>query len=86
MPVGHTVCYTGYIRANWSPRAPRSIIRRGRKDGQCDMLIKLLSRRFGTLPEHILAQVRSASEAQLERWAERILTAPTLDAVLDDAM
>lgn len=54
----------------------------GRKDGQGDLLIKLLSRRFGRLPEHVLARIRIASEPQLERWAERILTAPTLDAVL----
>lgn len=69
--------------------AAEKLIRRGREEGhrngQCDMLIKLLSRRFGTLPEHVQAQIRSANEAQLERWAERILTAPTLDAVLDDA-
>lgn len=56
----------------------------GRQEGQCDLLTKLLRRRFGALPEHVLARIRSADQAQLERWAERVLTAPTLDAVLDD--
>jgi flagellar biosynthesis/type III secretory pathway protein FliH len=58
----------------------------GRQEGQCDLLLKQMRLRFGTLPVRILARIRNADPAQLERWAERILTAPTLDAVLDDAV
>lgn len=60
--------------------------REGRQEGQCDLLIKLMRFRFGTLPERVMARLRAADQAQLERWAERVLTAPTLDAVLDDVV
>lgn len=56
----------------------------GREEGQRDVLIKQLSLRFGVLPEHVLARIRNASEAQRDRWTERVLTAPTLDTVLDE--
>ena len=45
------------------------------------MLLKLLAARFGALPEAVEACVRAADAAQLDRWAERVLTAPKLDAV-----
>jgi hypothetical protein len=53
----------------------------GRK-GQRKILLKLLGARFGRLPEAAVAQVNAAPLAQLELWAERVLTAPTLADVL----
>ena len=58
---------------------------RGRVEGRVELLIKQLTLRFGKLPEAAVARVRGADAAQLDRWAERVLTAPTLGHVLDAA-
>jgi hypothetical protein len=54
----------------------------GRLEGERTLLLKQLTRRFGPLPDHVLARVQQAGTAALERWAERILSAPSLEDVL----
>jgi hypothetical protein len=53
----------------------------GRKDGQQAMLIKLLGLKFGELPDWAVQRLQAADDSDLERWAERVLSAPTLDDV-----
>jgi hypothetical protein len=63
-------------------------LRDGRQEGlqrQRRILLKQLGARFGTLPEAAVCQVNAAEPAELETWAERVLTAPTLADVLGDA-
>jgi hypothetical protein len=55
--------------------------REGVVEGQRTMLLKQLVARFGALPDAVEARVRAADATQLDRWAERVLTAPKLDAV-----
>jgi flagellar biosynthesis/type III secretory pathway protein FliH len=57
-------------------------LKQGVQKGQQTMLLKQLQTRFGTLSEATVARVNAAGTAELELWAERILTAPTLDDVL----
>jgi hypothetical protein len=45
------------------------------------LLIRLLTHRFGALPDDVLARIRHADTATLGRWAERQLTAQSLDDV-----
>jgi hypothetical protein len=45
------------------------------------MLLRLLTLRFGVLPQSARAQVESADADTLLRWSERVLTASTLDEV-----
>jgi hypothetical protein len=54
----------------------------GVAEGQANLLIKQLELRFGPLAEAMCTRVRSASAELLDTWAERVLTAPTLDDVL----
>ncbi|WP_313053315.1 DUF4351 domain-containing protein [Pseudomonas lopnurensis] len=56
-------------------------IEEGRQEGERAMLIRLLSRRFGTLDEETLQRLADASSAELESWAERILNATSLEDV-----
>ena len=58
--------------------------KRGREQNQRENLLMLLSRRFGPLPAAVDARVHSAELAQLQRWFERGITAPSLDAVFAD--
>jgi Putative transposase, YhgA-like/Domain of unknown function (DUF4351) len=57
---------------------------KGRKeglDGQRAMLLRLLGRRFGALPELIATRVAAATPPELERWSDRVLDAASLDDV-----
>ena len=59
---------------------------RGRSEGEARgraaVLLKQLTLKFGTLPSATLERVQSASTAELDLWAERILSAKTLQEVL----
>ncbi|MDR0634970.1 MAG: DUF4351 domain-containing protein [Azoarcus sp.] len=46
------------------------------------MLVRLLSRRFGPLPEWARERLRRADVAQLETWADAVLDAATLAEVV----
>jgi predicted transposase/invertase (TIGR01784 family) len=54
----------------------------GQLEGKAELLLKLLTLRFGPLCAADRTRVESAGEAALDTWAERVLTAPTLDEVL----
>ena len=58
--------------------------RKGLVEGQRSTLLRQLRARFGALPADVTACVRAADAAQLDLWTERILTAPTLSAVLGE--
>jgi hypothetical protein len=51
--------------------------------GQRKILLKLFRTRFGELPEAAMARVNAADVVQLDLWAERVLSAPTLADVLE---
>lgn len=53
----------------------------GRKEGQAELLVRQLELRFVNLPEGISEHVQQASDTDLTRWAERVITAASLDEV-----
>ena len=53
-------------------------------EGEATVLERQLTKRFGPLSDETRGRLKSASAAQLELWAERILDAPTLAAVFED--
>ena len=55
--------------------------RQGRREGEAEVLLRLLRVRFGPLPEDVTARLNVADAETLLRWSERILSASTLDAV-----
>jgi hypothetical protein len=57
----------------------------GLLQGRRQMLLRQLRTRFGTLPREVTERVEAADLARLDIWADRVLTAPTLDEVLRDA-
>jgi Putative transposase, YhgA-like len=54
----------------------------GLSKGQRAMLLKLLSKRFGALPEDAVARVNAAGSVELEAWFDRGLSATSLADVL----
>ncbi len=56
-------------------------LEQGVVQGSLSILLKQLSHRFGELDPTVLQKLHEASPEQLERWAENILDAQTLDEV-----
>ena len=54
----------------------------GRRAGEAALLLRLLERRFGPLPDWAKDRIASADTVALEEWGFRVLDAGSLDAVL----
>jgi hypothetical protein len=53
----------------------------GHAEGAARTLVRLLTRRFGTIPDRARERIDTASLEQLGLWSERVLDASTLDEV-----
>ena len=51
------------------------------KEGESKIFVKLLARKFGTIDAETQRRIGQADSEQLVAWAERILTADTIDEV-----
>jgi len=56
-------------------------MQRGRREGEGVVVERLLRHRFGPLPTWAAERLTEAEPDVLEQWAERLLDAPTLEAV-----
>lgn len=56
---------------------------KGLAQGKAELLLRLLRRRFGSTSEALEARVRTADSATLDRWAERVLFADSMEAVFE---
>ncbi|MBF0310416.1 MAG: Rpn family recombination-promoting nuclease/putative transposase [Magnetococcales bacterium] len=57
---------------------------RGELRGERSLLLRLLNRRFGSLPESVRQRLDEADGASLETWGERLLEARSLDEVFGE--
>jgi hypothetical protein len=56
-------------------------MQQGEAKGEAKVLTRQLTKRFGPLSPDTTQRLNAATADQLELWADRILDAPTLDAV-----
>jgi hypothetical protein len=56
----------------------------GRIQGESTILHRQLVRRFGDLPEWVIARLAAPAEDELLRWAERVLDAESLEALFGE--
>jgi Domain of unknown function (DUF4351) len=56
---------------------------RGKAEGRAELVLRLLARRFGDLPDDIRARIQGASIDELDQIGERLLTAGSLSEALD---
>lgn len=69
---------------------PRSLADRieeamlGRVEGRAEMLLRILGRRVGPLSPEAEGRVRSATAHELDRWADALFEAVSLDDVFGD--
>ena len=59
-------------------------IEQGHQQGRCDMVQRLLSAKFGHLPVSAVERIKAARAAELDVWADRLLTATALKDVFGD--
>jgi hypothetical protein len=57
---------------------------RGVRQGKSAVVIRLLERRFGALPDWVGQKLGNATEAEIMAWAERVLSAQSLNDVFKD--
>jgi hypothetical protein len=57
----------------------------GLTEGRADLLARMLTRRFGTLPDDTRARLAASSIDELDAIGERLLSAQTLQEVLAQA-
>ena len=55
----------------------------GKVEGAANVLIRLLTLRFGELPAGTAERVHAGTEADHVRWTERVLFAPSLEAIFE---
>ena len=53
----------------------------GMAQGERELLLRLLGRRFGELPMAVRERVTAVQTPELDRWAEQLLAAASLDEV-----
>jgi flagellar biosynthesis/type III secretory pathway protein FliH len=58
-------------------------LEQGRVQGQAELLQRLLTLKFGAVPAEVAARVASATDEEVARWAERVLSAKTLESVFE---
>ncbi len=56
---------------------------KGEAKGKARVLLELLERRFGPLSASVRARIEAAAPPQLDRWIGRILSAQTIEGVLE---
>jgi flagellar biosynthesis/type III secretory pathway protein FliH len=59
-------------------------LKKGVQKGEANVVIRLLTKRFGPLSLIMLDRLNQATIEQLELWADRVLEAKTLESVLGD--
>ena len=68
----------------WDVRARQEGLMEGRSELARSTLERLLVRRFGPLPPEALGRIHHAALPQLETWLDRIIDAPTWQAVFEE--
>ncbi|PXX97652.1 DUF4351 domain-containing protein [Halomonas sp. LBP4] len=64
--------------------AERFGIEKGRQEGELLLLTRQITLKFGELPDWARERLEGATTDQLEAWAERILSADSLEALLNE--
>ena len=54
---------------------------KGRREGEAALLLRLLERRFGAIPDWAQDRIATADSGALEEWGLRVFDAGTLDDV-----
>ncbi|MBF0132592.1 MAG: DUF4351 domain-containing protein [Magnetococcales bacterium] len=59
----------------------QDLIAKGRREGETLILLRLLSKRFGSTPKWVPAKLAKTDMETLKKWTENILDAKSIDDV-----
>ena len=59
-------------------------LEQGKLRGEAHLLLRLLERKFGAIPDELTTRVLDAGFDELDLWGARVLDARTLDEVFGD--
>jgi hypothetical protein len=71
-------------KQNWRSEGRQQGRQEGRQEGEAALLLRLLQRRFGDVPQWVTARIEVADSATLEEWGLRILDAKTLSELFGE--
>jgi hypothetical protein len=80
--IDETFAARGRVEDSATMTTAELLYARGYKYGYASVLLEALARRFGPFPATVEDIVRAAEIDQLDLWADRILTAESVDEVL----
>jgi predicted transposase/invertase (TIGR01784 family) len=63
----------------WEEELRQAGRQEGRQEGESMLLLRLLKKRFGDVPDTVLGRLHAAKSDELEYWAERLLEAASLN-------
>jgi hypothetical protein len=58
----------------------------GQAEGQAKLLVRLLEKRFGSLPDHVRARILAADVQSLDTWFDRAIDATDLQSVFAEPL
>ena len=58
-------------------------LEQGEQQGEAKALQKLLVKRFGAIPAEAASKISNASSEQIDAWLDKVLDAPSLQALLE---
>ena len=70
--------------AKWADEIRRESTEKAKKEGKVDLLTKQLKLKFGHFPLKYHTMIQTANLMIIEGWAEKILTANTIDDVFGE--
>ena len=80
-----TVMLAQYIKNKGFEEGIQQGIQQGILQGENRLLERILISHFGPLPEWAIQRLRSASSEQRNLWADRVLTAESIESALSDS-
>ena len=57
------------------------IMERGLAKGRAELLLRMLTRRFGSVSPSVRSRVLSGSEREVDAWADAVLEAESVDEI-----
>ena len=71
------------IAEQWVQEGRQEGLEKGMEKGEAKALPRQIQVKFGPPEPAVAARIQAAESAQVERWLERILTANSLEELLD---
>ena len=78
----HAASTMSTLKEMWEAQQREFVFAEGKREGERETLLELLTRKFGELGEDDLRRIEHADDGALAAFLERVLTADSLAAVM----